>query len=101
MPDTTTMDLRSFFSASEARIDRWRTLNRIARALERLHLPLELPDSNRADDLLEAMRADKKARAGQIRMALPTQVGRMHGSDGTGWTVAVDESSLRQVLVNR
>ena len=75
--------------------------DRIARALERLHLPLELPDSNRADDLLEAMRADKKARAGQIRMALPTQVGRMHGSDGTGWTVAVDESSLRQVLVNR
>ena len=74
---------------------------RIARALEQLHLPLELPDSNRADDLLEAMRADKKARAGKIRMALPSQIGRMHGSDGTGWTVAVDESSLRQVLVNR
>jgi 3-dehydroquinate synthase len=75
--------------------------DRITRALERLHLPLELPDSNRADDLLEAMRADKKVRAGKIRMALPSQIGRMYGSDGTGWTVAVDESSLRQVLVNR
>ena len=27
------MGIRAFFSASEARIDRWRTLNRIARAL--------------------------------------------------------------------
>jgi arginine decarboxylase len=26
-------DLRDFFSASEARIDRWRTLNRVAKAL--------------------------------------------------------------------
>jgi arginine decarboxylase len=32
-PDSATMDLRDFFSASEARIDRWRTLNRIARVL--------------------------------------------------------------------
>jgi arginine decarboxylase len=29
----TTMDIRDFFSAAEARIDRWRTLNRIARTL--------------------------------------------------------------------
>jgi arginine decarboxylase len=29
----TTMDLRDFFSAAEARIDRWRTLNRVAKAL--------------------------------------------------------------------
>jgi hypothetical protein len=27
------MDLRDFFSAAEARIDRWRTLSRTARAL--------------------------------------------------------------------
>jgi len=31
--DSPTMDLRDFFSASEARIDRWRTLNRVAKAL--------------------------------------------------------------------
>src|SRR5262249_7097398 len=31
--DTGTMDLRDFFFASEARIDRWRTLNRVAKAL--------------------------------------------------------------------
>ena len=31
--DTPTMDIRDFFYAAEARIDRWRTLNRIAKAL--------------------------------------------------------------------
>src|SRR5262245_35101787 len=31
--DSATMDLRDFFSASEARIDRWRTLNRVAKSL--------------------------------------------------------------------
>lgn len=30
---TPPMDVRDFFYAAEARIDRWRTLNRIARAL--------------------------------------------------------------------
>src|SRR5512145_1659378 len=34
MADTTSpMTLRDFFSASEARIDRWRTLNRVAKGL--------------------------------------------------------------------
>src|SRR5262245_11751518 len=31
--DTSTMEIRDFFYAAEARIDRWRTLNRIAKAL--------------------------------------------------------------------
>jgi 3-dehydroquinate synthase len=77
------------------------TRERVAAILELLHLPLELPEGSRADDLLEAMRADKKARDGEIRLALPNKIGGVHGSDAAGWTVAVDESSLRQVLVNR
>jgi 3-dehydroquinate synthase len=77
------------------------TRQRVAAILELLHLPLELPEGSRADDLLEAMRADKKARDGEIRLALPTKIGVVHGSDAAGWTVAVDESSLRHVLVNR
>jgi arginine decarboxylase len=31
--DTATMEIRDFFYAAEARIDRWRTLNRVAKAL--------------------------------------------------------------------
>src|SRR5262245_3005576 len=33
MQDAPPMEIRDFFYASEARIDRWRTLNRVAKAL--------------------------------------------------------------------
>ncbi len=32
-PNDRTMALNEFFTASEARVDRWRTLNRVAKAL--------------------------------------------------------------------
>ena len=76
------------------------TVRRITSVLERLHLPTERPDGSQVDDLLTAMRADKKVRAGEIRLALPSAIGTAHGSDGEGWTVAVGEEALRQVLVN-
>jgi hypothetical protein len=31
--DMPTMEIRDFFYAAEARVDRWRTLNRVAKAL--------------------------------------------------------------------
>lgn len=76
------------------------TAQRITVALERLHLPSERPDASQVDDLIVAMRNDKKARAGEIRMALPKSIGEPYGSDGAGWTVAVKEDAIRQVLVN-
>jgi 3-dehydroquinate synthase len=76
------------------------TAQRIRLVLERLHLPVERPDASQVDDLIAAMRADKKVRAGEIRLALPRAIGRAHGDDGTGWTVPVDEATIRQVLVN-
>ena len=76
------------------------TVRRITNVLERLHLPTERPDGSQVDDLLAAMRADKKVRGGEIRLALPSTIGAAHGSDGDGWTVAVGEDAIRQVLVN-
>jgi len=76
------------------------TARRITSVLERLHLPIERPDGSHVDELLAAMRADKKVRAGEIRLALPKTIGTAHGSDGEGWTVAVGEEAIRQVLVN-
>jgi 3-dehydroquinate synthase len=73
---------------------------RIRSVLERLHLPVERPDASQIDDLIAAMRADKKVRAGEIRLAIPSAIGRAYGNDGQGWTVAVDETTIRQVLVN-
>jgi 3-dehydroquinate synthase len=76
------------------------TVPRITSALERLHLPVERPDASQVDDLIAAMRADKKVRAGEIRLALPQAIGSAYGDDGQGWTVPVDEATIRQVLVN-
>ena len=76
------------------------TALRIAGALERLHLPTERPDASQVDQLIDAMRSDKKARAGEIRLALPRAIGTPHGDDGHGWTVPVDDGLIRQVLVN-
>jgi 3-dehydroquinate synthase len=76
------------------------TTQRIQSALERLNLPVERPDASHVDDLLEAMRADKKVRAGEIRFALPRAIGSAHGDDAHGWTVQVPEATIRQTLVN-
>jgi 3-dehydroquinate synthase len=76
------------------------TAQRIRAVLERLHLPVERPDASDVDDLIAAMRADKKVRAGEIRLALPSAIGRAFGSDGQGWTVPAAEAAIRQVLVN-
>jgi 3-dehydroquinate synthase len=76
------------------------TSQRIRAVLERLHLPVERPDASQVDDLIAAMRADKKVRAGEIRLALPRAIGTAYGDDEHGWTVAVDEATIRQILVN-
>ena len=76
------------------------TAQRITTVLERLHLPVERPDASQVDDLIAAMRSDKKVRAAEIRVALPRAIGSAHGDDGGGWTVPVDEATIRQVLVN-
>ena len=76
------------------------TAHRIKTALERLNLPVERPDASKVDDLLDAMRTDKKVRAGEIRLALPRGIGSAYGDDTNGWTVPVPEPTIRQVLVN-
>ena len=76
------------------------TAARISQVLERLHLPLERPDGSQVDALIAAMRADKKVRGGAFRFALPRAIGTAHGDEHHGWTVPVDEPTIRQVLVN-
>src|SRR6266705_1343112 len=76
------------------------TARRIVAVLERLNLPVARPDASHVDDLIAAMRSDKKVRATEIRLALPRAIGSAHGDDGHGWTVPVDDVTIRQVLVN-
>jgi len=74
------------------------TAQRITGLLERFHLPVERPEGTRVDDLIEAMRSDKKARAGVIRFALPQSIGKVAGDAQRGWTVPVEEGRLRELF---
>ena len=72
------------------------TSERITRLLAQLRLPLERPQAASIDDVIAAMRGDKKARGGEMRFALPSGIGTMY--EKGGWTVAVDEGSIARVL---
>jgi len=74
------------------------TAERIATVLEAYRLPVVRPPAASVDQLLARMRNDKKARAGDLRFALPRAIGAMHGGVTTGWTVAVPEPLVREVL---
>lgn len=75
------------------------TAGHIARVLERLGLPLELPAASTADALIAAMEHDKKVRAGEVRFALPARVGAMYHDERFGWTVPVPEVQVRAALL--
>jgi 3-dehydroquinate synthase len=69
----------------------------IRNALTAAGLPVERPKGMDRDRILEVMQSDKKARAGEVRYALPRAIGEMAGAD-SGWTVSVAESIVREVL---
>ncbi len=71
---------------------------RLLDLLDQFELPAAVPDTLTCDDLLGAMRSDKKARAGAIRFALPAAIGTMaHSADGA-WTVEVGSNDIRSAL---
>jgi 3-dehydroquinate synthase len=65
--------------------------------LQAAGLPTALPPGFEADAVIDAMGLDKKGRSGKTRFALPLRIGAMAGAD-TGWTVAVGDEQLREVL---
>jgi 3-dehydroquinate synthase len=73
------------------------TADAIDGALRAFDLPTTLPDSFEPDAVIAAMGSDKKARGGKTRFALPSRVGSMAGEE-SGWTVAVSNDQLREVL---
>jgi 3-dehydroquinate synthase len=75
------------------------TAERIHRLLDACGLPLAWPAGASVDDVLLAMRLDKKGRAGAVRFALPRAIGTMRGDEREGWTVPAPESAVKQVLL--
>ena len=72
------------------------TADQIAAVLTALDLPTRPPPLDR-DRLLDAMRADKKNRAGVVRAALVESFGTM-ARDGQAWTQPLDLNALAELL---
>jgi len=70
----------------------------ITRLLERFGLPIALPGDARADELLAAMRHDKKRRGNDLHFALPRRIGEMSGDVRSGWTMPIPEDIVRESL---
>ena len=74
------------------------TAQKLAELMGRLGLPDRAQMGKSPDELLAAMKTDKKNQAGRIRLALLERIGAPRGSDQEGWTTAVSEADLRRAL---
>ncbi len=74
------------------------TGQRVRELLAAFDLPVAVPAQLLCDDLLDAMRHDKKARAGALRFALPKAIGAMAQSADGEWTVQIDAAQVRAAL---
>jgi len=70
----------------------------LARVLSALGLPTGMPRGMSADAVLEATRTDKKARASRVRYALLNRIGWPARTEDGGWTIAVDDGTVRASL---
>lgn len=74
------------------------TAERLARVLATYRLPVTRPPAASVEQLISKMRNDKKSRSGDLRFALPRAIGAMYGGVASGWTVAAQESVIRDLL---
>jgi len=71
--------------------------DRVVALLRVLGLPVRTGGPVILSRVLEAMTHDKKNRDGQVRLALPVELGAMHAGGGS-WTVPVTEEHLAQAV---
>ena len=72
-------------------------LQRLVALLQALDLPTTIPQGITPEDVKRLMSADKKIRAGELRFALPGEIGRA-AVTGSGWTISVDSKEVIEVL---
>ncbi len=70
----------------------------LGRALEQFDLPLEVPSDPPLDDMLDAMRQDKKSRDAAPRFAFLREIGRPARTNTGDWTTEAPEDVIRTVL---
>ena len=77
------------------------TAEALRSALGGAGLPTSVPAGIDDGRLVDAMRVDKKSRAGGLTFALLAAIGTPSGSDPEGWTTVLDERLVRDVLASR
>lgn len=73
------------------------TSERVRKAVLAAGLPDARPSRMSVDGIIAATRGDKKARGGQVEYSLPERIGAMAAAN-RGWSVAVSEDLVREVL---
>lgn len=74
------------------------TAHALRSALGGAGLPTSLPPGLDTGRLVDAMRVDKKSRGGNLSFALLSEIGALAGDEERGWSTAIDEKLVREVL---
>jgi 3-dehydroquinate synthase len=74
------------------------TAHALRSALGGAGLPTGLPSGIGHAALINAMRVDKKSRAGGLAFALLASIGTPAGNDDVGWSTVLEERVIREVL---
>jgi 3-dehydroquinate synthetase len=74
------------------------TADALRSALGSAGLPTRIPTGLDHGHLVDAMRLDKKSRAGGLAFALLKEIGKPAGSEVEGWSAILEERLVREVL---
>jgi len=72
-------------------------LNKLINLIKKAGLPTDIPDYMKAEQIIDAMKLDKKSRSGQIEMVLPKKIGKMSKVDG-GYGIKIEEALIKNVI---
>lgn len=72
-------------------------LNKLINLIKQSGLPTEVPDYMETDQIIDAMKLDKKSRSGQIEMVLPKRIGSMVQVEGE-YGIRIEDSIIEKVL---
>ncbi len=72
-------------------------VERLEQIVERVGLPIGIPDGAAANDIMTYVASDKKARHGLMRFVLLSRIGAVHSADGA-WSQPVDEDAVSSLV---
>lgn len=72
-------------------------LRQMTNLIEKAGLPTEIPEYMKVDQIIDAMKLDKKSRGGHIEMVLPNRIGDMATIDNS-YGIKIEESIIKKTI---